>query len=167
VPQQPTPTPIPPTPVPPTPVPPTPVPPAVLAQTLFNLPGDGVPNGGGFVGPFCCGGATAVIRDTNGAAAGYVHFFSWSGLAFDTVRVDGRPDVIYSDIRVNVNDVATGAISSITITAAQAAAGASRTVTAGRMTFTITITGVEATEFQGATYVYGSTLRARLTVSRN
>ncbi|MBK6663274.1 MAG: hypothetical protein IPG47_11225 [Thermoflexaceae bacterium] len=141
--------------------------PRALAQTGFNLPGDGVANAGGFVGPFCCGGSTAVIRDTNGGVAGYVHFFSWSGLAFDTVRGDGRADVIYSDIRVSVNDTASGAISSVSITAAQAASGASRTVTAGRLTFTITITGVEATEFQGATYVYGSTLRARLTVSRN
>jgi hypothetical protein len=156
-----------PTPVPPTPTPipttPKPTPPPAgpaLAQSTLALPGATAPNSSVPGSPFVGSQRTAVVRDTGGAAVAYVYWFRWNGQAF----VDpGRGDM-FPDIQVGVADAA-GGQGTIGFTAAEASAGASKSTAAGRFTFTVTITNAPTTTFGGGLYVWGSDLRATVTVA--
>lgn len=133
-----------------------------LERTTFALPADATANGGRTIGPFCCRGRTVTLRTAAGEIVGYAYWFQWQGQAYDAPRGAGF-DGIYPDIRVLVNDAASGT-ATIALAASEMSPGVSRTITTERLRFTVTFTGAEQTNFQGATYVWESSLAATLTV---
>ncbi len=142
---------------------PTPKPGAlVLQRTTFVLPSDAEGNGGRTIGPFCCRGRTVTLKTTAGEVVGYAYWFQWQGQAYDVPRGGGF-DGIYPDIRVLVNDVSSGTVT-IALAASEMSPGVTRSVTTDRFRFTVTLTGAEQTTFQGATYVWESSLAATLAV---
>jgi len=147
-----------PTPRPPTATP-TPVPGSglVLDKTTFALPSEAVANGGASIGPFCCQGRTVTVKTTGGDIVAYAYWYRWT----QGWILEGGSAV--SDIQVLVDDRSTGQ-SSITFSASELTAGASKSLEYGRFRFTVTITAATLTTFQGAAYVYESSLAATLVV---
>lgn len=135
-----------------------------LARTSFALPGDATPNNGGTIGPFCCRGRTVTVTAADGSVAGYAYWFQWTGQAYDEVRSGVGTDSFYPNIRVLVAEVG-GSSTSIDFGAGELAAGVSRSVVTGRLTFVVTIGSAEQRSYAGGTYVWGSSLSATLGVS--
>lgn len=119
-----------------------------------------MPNSSVAGSPFQGQQRTAVVRDSSGAAVAYVYWFRWDGQAY----VDPARGDLFPDIRVLVADAA-GGQAAIPFTAAEAGAKASKSATAGRFAFTVTIANAATTTFNGALYVWGSDLRATVTVT--
>lgn len=134
----------------------------ILQQAKFALPGDATANNGGTIGPFCCRGSTVTIRSAAGDTLGYAYWYKWQGQAYDLPR-DGRYVGIFPDILFLVNDAA-GADAVISLSASEIAPGVSRTVQAGRLTFTLRFTGAEQITYNGVTYVVEGSLKATLQV---
>ena len=144
---------------------PTPAPAGTgLAKSSFALPADATPNNGGTIGPFCCRGRTVTITATDGSVVGYAYWFQWSGQAYDEFRAGIGTDSFYPSIRVLVAESG-GSSTSIDFAAGELAAGVSRSIATGRLTFVVTIGSAEQRTFAGGTYVWGSSLTATLAVS--
>ena len=133
-----------------------------LQQASFALPGDATANNGGTIGPFCCRGSTVTVRSVSGDVLGYAYWFKWQGQAYDLPR-DGRYIGIFPDIQFLVND-ASGADAVISLSASEITPGASRTVQAGRLSFTLRFTAAEQTTYNGVIYVVEGSLAATLQV---
>ncbi|MGE0572285.1 MAG: hypothetical protein AB7H85_08485 [Dehalococcoidia bacterium] len=133
-----------------------------LQQASFALPGDATANNGGTIGPFCCRGSTVTVRSASGDVLGYAYWFKWQGQAYDLPR-DGRYIGIFPDIQFLVNDTA-GADAVISLSASEITPGASRTVQAGRLSFTLRFTAAEQTTYNGVIYVVEGSLAATLQV---
>jgi hypothetical protein len=134
-----------------------------LRQSTFSLPADGTPNNGATIGPFCCLGRTVTLYSTGGDIVGYFYWYKWVGQAYNFPR-NGAFEGALPDVLVLVYDVELGE-SSISFSAAEAAAGASRAVDHGRFRFTVTFTSGELTTYQGVNYVWESSLSAAITVT--
>jgi hypothetical protein len=132
-----------------------------LAQASFTLPGDATPNGGSTIGPFCCQGRTITLRTPSGDIAGYAYWYKWVGTAYYLPRPDGGTADAIPNIQVLLAD-ASGNTGEIVITVAEAVAGTVRTVDVGRLRFTVRVTSAEATSYQGADYVWESSLAATM-----
>ena len=147
----------------PTPAPsptPTPtVPGTALEQSLFNLPGDATPNGGGAIGPYSGRGRTVTVRSAAGAIVGYVYWYRWAGQAYTFSGGDAIPD-----IRVLVHDVNAGE-AAIALSAGEVSAGVTRSVEVGSLKATVTFTSASHTSYGGATYLWESSLAATLEVA--
>ena len=102
------------------------------------------------------------VRSASGDVLGYAYWFKWQGQAYDLPR-DGRYIGIFPDIQFLVNDTA-GADAVISLSASEITPGASRTVQAGRLSFTLRFTAAEQTTYNGVIYVVEGSLAATLQV---
>lgn len=107
----------------------------------FELPGEGTPNDGDPIGPFCCTGETAVVESDDGSELGYGYFFDWKGQAYNTSTGSIAPDVAILvagslDIETPSKLMAKGEIAFM---ADELIAGSSRSAQAGDLLFTVTV----------------------------
>jgi hypothetical protein len=51
----------------------------LVARTTLEFPGAGTRNNGAAIGPFCCSGETAVVKDISGNVVGHVNLYGFSG----------------------------------------------------------------------------------------
>ena len=141
-----------------------------LHKTAFVFPGDGTPNRNKKIGPFCCTGETAVIRDGNKGRAGYIYFkdfrggFSFGGGSSGATRlgilVSGRSDL--ADAKARQSE------SAIWFSAKELKRGASRTTSAGGLRFKATILSAKLghSATKGTYYIMGS-VKVKVNVSVN
>ena len=138
-----------------------------LEQTSFYLPGDGVLNNNGYIGPFCCTGETATVRRSDGSPIGYIYFFGWEGQAYQVgdraiapsieILVSGAASL--SDIHSEQQE------SKVAFLAEEMTPGASRSSEAGSLFFTVTIEKAELTTHDGRTYFFMGEVAVRVDVS--
>jgi len=141
---------------------------ADFLQTSFLLPKDGTPNNDGPIGPFCCTGTTAIVRDRAGAPVGYAYFFGWKGDAYNT----GADTSAASDVDILLSGVAdlsapdaAQVTGDVDFLAADMKPGAALVTKVGALLYTVTIVDVTPVMLNDQTFFDMGSLVIRVDVS--
>jgi hypothetical protein len=111
----------------------------VITKQRFLLPEDGTYHNNAYVGPFCCTGHTAEIKNAAGTNLAYAYFFSWESQAYNIGETSYVSDVTILIAGV-VKPVPDAALikDAIRFTAEEIASCTSHRVNVGTFTMTAT-----------------------------
>jgi len=131
----------------------------------FAFPAAGVSNDNDYVGPFCCTGRTATVRDADGAEIGYSHFFGFDGgLNVEEGRSVASRLEIWVAGRSQLADPSSELVmAEVAFTVGELAVGETKSVAAGALEFDVVIDHVDIEQVQGAPYFDMGTVAATVT----
>ncbi|MCS6805585.1 MAG: hypothetical protein NZ823_10655 [Blastocatellia bacterium] len=137
-------------------------------KASFRLPDEGVRNNNGYIGPFCCTGVTAIVKNKSNEPIGYVYFYGWEGQAY----IVGANRSIAPSIEIWVSGLADLSnilsrqeISKIYFAASEMSPGQSRSTIAGGLLYTATIEIANLELFNDSTYFDMGSVAVRMDVS--
>jgi hypothetical protein len=115
-----------------------------LQNKILEFPGAGIRNNNDTIGDFCCTGETATIRTAQGAPAGYIYFYGFSGGITNGKRSAAkRFNVLVSGICDPAQPASARVKSSIDFVAGELKPGLTRQAIAGALEFTVTTQDVQ------------------------
>lgn len=114
----------------------------------IHLPGDGLTNGNGYIGPFCCTGETAIIS-ANGTPVGYIYYYGWQGEAYNVADGSVATDIeiLVSGLSNLANPSSEQIQSSVSFLAEELVPGATKSTQAGELIFSVAVEDAELEEF--------------------
>ncbi len=140
---------------------------SALRTDVYELPGQGTPNKNKTIGDFCCTGETATVLTTDGRPVGYVYVFAWQGQAFSAggqTLVPGLVALLSGSVNV-ADPAARRDTGSVRFEGAAATPGATRTASAGKLSYVVTLTQANRRMFNGGWYIDLGSAHVRVQVS--
>lgn len=115
-----------------------------LQNKIFEFPGAGVRNNNDTIGDFCCTGETATIHTAQGAPAGFIYFYGFSGgVNIGKRSAAKRFNVLVSGICDPAQPASARVKNSIDFVAGELKPGLTRKAIAGALEFTVTTQDVQ------------------------
>jgi hypothetical protein len=136
-----------------------------LLSAHYELPADGQPNQNHAIGPFCCTGVTATVRAPDGQAIGYIYFFGFDqGYQVGATAYAMQARILISGA-VDLAQPSGQMQSEVDFQASEMAIGASRSASAGALSFAVTIAAVDLVDFSAQPYYDMGTFRVSVDVT--